>query len=63
VRKAILLLCILEGNGLPKDEAIALMSAAGDLEICQVVDPLKTARFKMPKSILKALDVTGGLGL
>lgn len=54
---------ILGDYGLPKDEAIALMSAGGDLEICQVVDPLKTARFRMPKSILKAMGVVGKLGL
>lgn len=44
---------VLEGYGLSPQEAIHLMSAAGDLQICQVVDPLKTARFKMPKSILE----------
>jgi amidase len=29
-----------------------LMSAAGQLQVSQVVDPLKTARFAMPKEIL-----------
>jgi amidase len=30
-----------------------LMSAVGNTEICQVVDPLRTARFVMPKWVLK----------
>ncbi len=30
-----------------------LMSAAGQLQVSQVVDPLKTARFAMPKAILE----------
>lgn len=36
-----------------KSEEIAmLISAVGDLRVCQVVDPQKTARVEMPKSIL-----------
>ncbi|KZZ83648.1 acetamidase/formamidase family protein [Bacillus sp. SJS] len=31
-----------------KDEAIFLLSLAGDLKICQVVDPNKTARMELP---------------
>jgi amidase len=31
-----------------------LMSLAGQLKFCQVVDPLKTVRFEFPKSILTA---------
>ena len=27
-----------------------LMSAVGDLEVSQIVDPLRTARFVLPKS-------------
>jgi amidase len=38
--------------GLPAAEATALMSAAGQLQVSQVVDPLKTARFAMAKDIL-----------
>lgn len=34
-------------------ETAMLMSLTGNLEICQVVDPLKTVRFVMPKSIMK----------
>ena len=32
-----------------------LMSAGGDLQVSQVVDPLKTARFALPKSIVARL--------
>jgi amidase len=31
-------------------DAVMLMSAVGNLQICQVVDPLRTVRFEMPKS-------------
>lgn len=40
--------------GLSLTEATMLMSAAGELQVCQVVDPLKTARFGLPKSILSS---------
>lgn len=41
-------------NRLPleKHEIVMLMSAVGQTQICQVVDPLKTARFLMPKWVL-----------
>jgi len=38
--------------GLSDADATMLMSAAGQLQVSQVVDPLKTARFAMPKEIL-----------
>jgi len=38
--------------GLPLNDASMLMSAAGSLKICQVVDPAKTARFEFPKAVL-----------
>lgn len=38
-------------------EATMLMSAVGQSEICQIVDPLMTARFVVPKWLLKELDV------
>jgi amidase len=37
-------------------EATMLMSAAGQLQVSQVVDPLKTARFALPKSIIAQLS-------
>lgn len=37
---------------LPGPELVMLMSMVGNLEFCQVVDPLKTVRFVMPKKYL-----------
>lgn len=34
-----------------KAQATFLLSIAGDIRICQVVDPLKTARYELPRSI------------
>lgn len=44
-------------SGLPLSEVTMLMSAVGQSEICQIVDPLMTARFVVPKWLLKELDV------
>jgi amidase len=41
--------------GLSAAEATMLMSAAGQLQVSQVVDPLKTARFALPKSVIARL--------
>ncbi len=38
--------------GLDAVEATMLMSAAGELRVSQVVDPLRTARFELPRSVL-----------
>lgn len=38
---------------LDRDEAMMLMSLCGNARICQVVDPLKTARFCMPLATLE----------
>jgi len=35
------------------NDAGLLMSLVGDLKVCQVVDPQKTARFEFPKWVLK----------
>lgn len=35
------------------NEAGMLMSAIGNVEVCQVVDPLLTVRFGVPKSLIK----------
>jgi amidase len=37
-------------------EIAMLISAVGDLKVCQIVDPQKTARVEMPKSILEFPD-------
>ncbi len=45
-----------ERLGLSLEVATMLMSAGGDLQVSQIVDPLRTARFALPKSVI------GGLG-
>ena len=45
-----------ERLGLSLEVATMLMSAGGDLQVSQIVDPLRTARFALPKSAI------GGLG-
>lgn len=39
--------------GCSPEDALALLSVRGNLQISQVVDPLKTVRMEIPKSILK----------
>ncbi|ACO47597.1 acetamidase/formamidase family protein [Deinococcus deserti] len=46
------------GTGLSPADAIGLLSAAGNLQISQVVDPLKTCRFELSLDILSALGFT-----
>ena len=43
---------------LPPHEAGMLLSLAGDLRICQAVDPNKTCRMELPLSILEKLGYT-----
>jgi amidase len=44
---------LLQGRlGLSPADATMLMSVAGDLQVSQIVDPLRTARFALPVSIL-----------
>lgn len=40
-------------GGLSANEAARVMSLVGDLRVCQVVDPLKTMRFSIPKMLVK----------
>ena len=42
------------------NEAGMIMSIAGELKFCQVVDPLKTVRFEFPKSVLSAYGFSMG---
>jgi len=42
-------------TGLTEAQAVSLMSAAGQLQICQVVDPKKTCRFEMSFDLLLKL--------
>jgi len=44
---------VMEKLGLDKNTAGMLISAIGDLEICQIVDPKLTVRFGIPSAILR----------
>lgn len=46
-----------QADKLTAAEIIALLSAKGDLRICQVVDPQKTCRFELPQSLLRQLNL------
>ena len=48
---------LVERTDMSISEVTMLMSAVGQLEICQVVDPLVTVRFVVPKWLLKQLNV------
>lgn len=48
---------IVEKSGRSVEDVTMLMSACGQAEICQIVDPLMTARFVVPKWLLKKLKV------
>jgi amidase len=39
-------------TGMEEDEISMLISAVGELKVCQIVDPQKTARVEMPKAVL-----------
>lgn len=49
---------IITKTGLPLSEVTMLMSAVGQVEICQIVDPLITARFKVPKWFVEQLGIS-----
>lgn len=40
--------------GVEYNEAVMLLSTVADLRICQVVDPLKTCRMELPRSVAEA---------
>ena len=44
--------------GLSAADATMLMSAGGQLQVSQIVDPLKTARFALPKALVEPYDRT-----
>lgn len=49
---------IVEKTGRPTSEVAMLMSMVGQSEVCQIVNPLKTARFVVPKWLLKDLGIS-----
>ncbi|MFF2754999.1 acetamidase/formamidase family protein [Psychrobacillus sp. NPDC058041] len=48
---------IVEKSTLSIEETTMLMSAIGQIEICQIVDPLMTVRFVVPKWILQQMNL------
>ncbi|WP_434636810.1 acetamidase/formamidase family protein [Klebsiella sp. I138] len=48
---------IADNTDLSLAEAINILSIAGDLQICQVVDPLKTCRYALPKTVAEQLSL------
>lgn len=48
---------IVEKSTLSLEEVTMLMSAVGQIEICQIVDPLMTVRFVVPKWLLEELGI------
>lgn len=49
---------IAEKSSLSLAEVTMLMSVVGQVQVCQIVDPLMTARFSVPKWLLDKLNVT-----
>ena len=49
---------IVSKTNMTVQEVTMLMSAVGQVEVCQIVDPLITARFVVPKSLLQQLKVS-----
>ena len=48
---------IVEKSGKSIADVTMLMSAVGQVEICQIVDPLMTVRFVVPKNILEQMNI------
>ena len=46
-----------ETGRLSENDAACVLSALGDLAVCQVVDPLKTMRVRLPKGTLDELGI------
>ena len=44
-------------GGLDANRAIALQSIAGDVHICQMVDPNRTCRFALPRAVCETLGI------
>lgn len=49
---------LVERSSLSLSDATMLLSAAGDVQVSQIVDPYKTARMFVPKEILSQLGIT-----
>lgn len=49
---------LLGRTDLSLEEITMLLSAAGQVQVSQIVDPLKTARRYLSKEVLKSLGIT-----
>lgn len=51
---------LLEGHlqGIDTPDLVMLLSLCADVQVCQIVDPLRTARFVVPKKVLAAYGFT-----
>lgn len=45
-------------SGISREDLVMLLSLCGDVQVCQIVDPQKTARFAMPLHVLSAYGFT-----
>ena len=43
---------LMKEAGMSREEAVSFISLACDVRVCQIVDPLKTARLEMPRKVL-----------
>ncbi|MGH2615070.1 MAG: acetamidase/formamidase family protein [Thermomicrobiales bacterium] len=59
-RKAVMAMVqwLVAETALEVNDAAMLVSLAGDLRICQIVDPLMTCRLEVPKSILTTIGIS-----
>lgn len=49
---------VADRTGRDQSELVQLFSIAANVGVCQMVDPLRTTRFTVPKRVLEALDFT-----
>lgn len=45
-------------EGISTENLVMLLSLCADVEVCQIVDPLRTARFVVPKKVIEAYGFT-----
>lgn len=59
VTEATRMMCdfLVESTGMDATESLMLLSLTGDLAVSQIVDPLRTARMELPRSILESYGV------
>jgi len=48
---------LMDETKMTREEAVSFLSLACDVRICQIVDPLKTARLEMPKELLAGIVI------